>query len=238
VRAHILQYEPFEGPGSIATWLDTHQAVVTTTCLYRGNPQFPVVEDFDWLIVLGGGMSVNDETAFPWLVAEKAYVRRAIDGGKIVLGVCLGAQMIAAVLGSRVHRNAAREIGWFPIAREPDADRHPMGKLFPEECVVFHWHGETFDLPPGAVRLVRSAACLNQAFVWGDRVLGLQLHLEATPASARALIGGLEHELVPGPFVQDAAAMLSQPQRFDQANRLMDGLLGHLAEIYEDISGR
>ncbi len=222
-RAHVLQHVPFEGLGSIEPWLVREGYSITWTRLYAGG-NLPVPEDPDLLIVLGGPMSVNDETAFPWLRDEKRFVRRSIETGVPLLGICLGAQLIAAALDARVYPNRHREIGWFPVHRTPD-EPGVMG-VFPERFDAFHWHGETFDLPSGAALLAQSAACEHQAFSVGPSVVGLQFHLETTPASALSLVENCRDELVPGPFVQAGAAILGAPQAsYDRINELMAGLL-------------
>jgi GMP synthase (glutamine-hydrolysing) len=211
------------------TWFRAHGATITATYLYRGEA-LPQPQDFDWLVLMGGGMSVNDEAELPWLVAEKELVRRAIAADKHVLGVCLGAQLIASALGARVYKNAVKEIGWWKLAREESTANHPLSAALPNEAEVFHWHGETFELPPGAVRLARSEACANQAVAIGRRVLGLQFHLETTEASARELIAGSAADLaMPGPFVQTAESMLAKPERFAVLNEGMARVLEALA---------
>ena len=210
-------------------WFRGRGATVTATHLYRGE-SLPAPGAFDWLVVMGGGMSVNDERELPWLVPEKSLVRDAIAADKRVLGICLGAQMIASALGARVYKNTTKEIGWWPLTREPGAAAHALGAALPDGAEVFHWHGETFDLPPGGVRLARSAACLNQAIAVGPRVLGLQFHLETTEASARELIAGSASDLAtPGSFVQTPEAMLARPERFAALNAQMARVLETLA---------
>ncbi len=228
MRIHYFQHEPFEGMGGMEPWFRGRGDAIASTHLYRGDP-LPALDDFDWLVVMGGGMSVNDERALPWLVPEKALVRSAIAAGKRVLGVCLGAQMIASALGAKVYKNTFREIGWWKLSRERDAAGHPLGDALPDGNEVFQWHGETFDLPPGAVRLARSEACLNQAIAVGPRALGLQFHLETTEASARALIEELPGDMVSGPYVQTPEAMLARPERFAALNAQMGRLLEALA---------
>ena len=164
MKVQILQHVPFEGPGSMAAWLAARRADVACTRLFAGDP-LPRAEQVDALIALGGPMSVNDEDELEWLRPEKQLVRDAVARGLPVLGVCLGAQLIASALGARVYPGAAREIGWFPIRGLPDL---APGFQFPPECLAFHWHGETFDLPAGAVRLASSAGCENQAFQWSE----------------------------------------------------------------------
>ncbi len=229
MRVHYLQHEPFEGLGSMEAWFRGHGAAIAASHLYRGEA-LPALDDFDWLVVMGGGMSVNDEHELPWLVPEKALVRRAIAANKRVLGICLGAQMIASALGARVYKNTAKEIGWWRLTRERGAAAHPLGAALPDGAEVFHWHGETFDLPAEAVRLARSEACLNQAIAVGPRVLGLQFHLETTECSARELIDGSAGDLAnPGPFVQTPEAMLARPERFFALNAQMARVLETLA---------
>ena len=185
----------------------------------------PQMGEVDMLIVMGGPMSVNDEEIHPWLAAEKAYVREFLQSGKPMLGVCLGAQLMAAALGARVFPNPEKEIGWFPVFGTGEA----KGFRFPERLPVFHWHGETFELPPGAVRLASSEGCRNQAFQVGDRAVGLQFHLETTPDTARALVDHCRGEMTPGPYVQAAEEILSAPdERYREVNRVMGELLDWL----------
>ena len=231
MRVHVLQHVPFEGLGSIGAWLDGQGAVVTATRFFA-DALLPDPAAVDLLVVMGGPMSVNDESRHPWLVAEKRFVGRVIGSGRAVLGVCLGAQMIAAALGARVTPNPEREIGWFPVASVlPPAAAPQSAQLFrfPGESIVFHWHGETFAIPAGAVHLARSAACRNQAFQYGRRVLGLQFHLEMTPQSVAELVAAGRDQLVPERWVQPAAEILAAPaRRYRTANRLMAGLLSYL----------
>jgi GMP synthase (glutamine-hydrolysing) len=230
MKVHYLQHVPFEGIGSIAAWLTTRGAQVSATRFYE-SAQLPHPDDFDWLIVMGGPMSVNDEQHYPWLVPEKRLIREAIAGHKVVLGICLGAQLIANALGARVYPNADPEIGWLPIERVAAAGAHPCAGLFPPRCEVFHWHGETFDLPPGAVHLAQSTACANQAFLLGQRVLGLQFHLETTTASVQALIDNCGDELTSGRYVQSAQEMLATAERCAPINRLMADILSYFERM-------
>ncbi len=228
MHLHYLQHVPFEGPGSIATWAQARNHRISATRLYAGD-RLPPIETLDWLVIMGGPMSVHDEAAHPWLVDEKRYLARAIEAGKTVLGICLGAQLIAAVSGARVYRNAEKEIGWFPVEKTAAARASALGSGLPEVVEAFHWHGETFDLPAGGVHLARSAACEHQAFVCAERVVGLQFHLETTRAAAEELIRHCAGDLVDGPFVQSPAAMLADDRRFLKINsfmvRLLDGLV-------------
>ncbi len=203
MRAHYLQHADFEGPGSIETWLQRQGYGITSTHLYSRD-LLPKLNELDLLIVMGGPMSVNDESIYPWLTIEKQFIRDAIDAGIPVLGVCLGAQLIADVMGSRIFPANEREIGWYPV--QGIQHDNPGCFQLPEELRVLHWHGETFDLPVGAVRLASSPACENQAFQLGDRVIGLQFHLEATTRLVNAFVSADADTLANGgTFVQSAA---------------------------------
>ena len=228
MRVHCFQHVPFEGLGCIGTWLAA-QGIDAESTRFDETARLPAVRDIDLLIVLGGPMSANDAQQYPWLAAEKSFIRTAIREGKRVLGICLGAQLIASALGARVYRNAAREIGWHPIASVPGEPGNTAFQ-FPPSMQVFHWHGETFDLPAGSAQLARSVACENQAFQVGARVMGLQFHLETTPASARALVTHCPADLDPGTHVQSAAEILSAPDAYyATANAWMTQVLAHLA---------
>jgi GMP synthase-like glutamine amidotransferase len=227
MRVQIFQHERAEGPGAILPWLRRRGLSVGYTHWHAGERP-PALTELAGLAIMGGGMSVNDEVKHPWLVAEKEYVLEAIERGVPVLGVCLGAQLIASALGGRVHRNPHREIGWWPVSRVSGAERHPLGSGLPEASEVFHWHGETFTLPPKAVHLLRSAACENQAFAVGRRVLGVQFHPETTEESARRLIAEETGDFPTGPYVQSPAEMLSSAERFAGINRLLEKMLDAL----------
>jgi GMP synthase-like glutamine amidotransferase len=230
MRVHALQHVPFEGLGSIRPWLDSRRARVTVTRLFE-EARFPDPLDLDWLLVMGGPMSANDEGLHPWLVAEKRFIADAIASSRTVLGVCLGAQLIAGSLGAKIRPNREREIGWFPIEPAPGAHRSPFSSIFGAPLEVFHWHGETFELPPGATALARSAACDHQAFSIGTHVLGLQFHLETTAETARALIENCPADLAPGRWVQTGSEILRTHESFALLNRTMDRVLDRLEEL-------
>jgi GMP synthase-like glutamine amidotransferase len=225
MQVQVLQHVEFEGLGSIEPWLAERGANIRTTRLFRGE-LLPPPGSVDFVVAPGGPMSVNDEPDYPWLREEKAFVRAAIGRGTAVLGICLGAQLIASALGGRVYPNAVKEIGWFPVEAVPagaDVFR------FPDRATVFHWHGETFDLPPGAVRLARSAGCANQAFQLGRNVIGLQFHLETTAAVSDRLIRNCRPELVSASFVQTEAELHAAPAAaYEGINRLMADVLAYL----------
>lgn len=225
MRIHVLQHVAFEGPAAIGEWARRNGHIVSCSRLDWGD-SLPDVAGLDFLVVMGGPMSVNDERDCPWLKEEKALVRRAMEAGRRVLGVCLGAQMIASAMGARVYRGAEKEIGWFPVRRVTDSG---LGAVFPPVFTPLHWHGETFDLPAGAVRLAETDAVPNQAFQLGSAV-GLQFHLEATRESVKEMVENAGHEIESGhPFQQDAGELLAQAAHASpDAQAVLFRLLDHL----------
>ncbi len=226
MRAHCFQHVPFEGLGSIESWLDSNGYELTRTRFFE-SADLPDPKAIDLLLITGGPMSVNDEAYFPWLALEKHFVRELIESGKAVLGICLGAQIIANAMGAAVFPNCVKEIGWFPIHAVVSRERSVF--TFPPVEVVFHWHGETFDLPRGAIRLARSEGCQNQAFQLGKRVIGLQFHLEVTPQSVQQIVSNCYEDLVPSRYVQTREEILSaSPSRYKLINALMSDVLSFL----------
>ncbi len=228
MRIHVLQHVPFEDAANIGVWARARDHEVTRTLLYAGESP-PQADAFDWLVVMGGPMNADEEARYPWLAAEKRRIAEAVEAGRTVLGVCLGAQLLASVLGGRVYRAARREIGWFPVRLTGEGRRDPFLEAFPSEFLAFHWHGDTFDLPPGALRVAETDACPNQAFVVGRRLVGLQFHLDYSEASIRKMIAHCAGELTGGPFVQPAEAMLPAPARIEATQALLETLLDRLA---------
>jgi GMP synthase-like glutamine amidotransferase len=224
---HYLQHVEYEPPGYVAEWAREQGDEVTGTHLHDGE-SLPEPDAFDWLVVMGGPMGVYDDEEHPWLVDEQALIQEAITAEKGVLGICLGAQLVAAALGADVYPAEESEIGWFPVEATPAASATPFSSLG-ETYEAFHWHGDTYDLPAGATHVARTGACENQAFLAEDgRVVGLQFHLEVTPETVEELLGSAE-ALGDEPHVQDASTIC---EGVDQ----LDALHGRLEPILESIA--
>lgn len=202
-----LQHVPFEGPASLTDWAHTRGHSIHCHGLYE-TAALPPIKEFDGLFIMGGPMNIHDDADYPWLAAEKAYIRAAIQSGHYVVGICLGAQLIAEALDATVTRGPSPEIGWFPIHR---AKSCPKTLPLPEELTVLHWHGDQFDLPVGATRIAHSEICPTQGFIFKSNTLALQCHLEATPESLSALVSECEGELIPEASVMPAGRLLNQP---------------------------
>lgn len=227
MRTHWLQHVPYEGLGHLEGWLAARSASVACTRLFAGDP-LPDPATVDLLVILGGPMSVNDEDALPWLRAEKAFIRGAIDAGCGVLGICLGAQLVASALGAKVGPSPEREVGWWPVTACDAADNGD-GFRFPAAVTCLQWHGESFALPPGAIHLAQSPGCPHQAMQVGKRVLGVQFHPEATPAWVGAVLSHSPGALLPGRFVTTEADLtVDLETRCRPANLLAENMLSYI----------
>jgi GMP synthase-like glutamine amidotransferase len=219
MRLHYLQHVPFEDLANIEDWAKARGHKITKTMLFDGQ-ELPAMDQFDWLMIMGGPMNVYEEGKYSWLPREKEFIHGAIVSDKMVLGICLGAQLIADVLGGRVRRNEFREIGWHPVKLTPEGRMSSIFKVLPEEFTAFHWHADTFDLPPNAIRMAKSEGCVNQAFELG-KAIGLQFHLESSMDSIDHLIKNCSDELADGKYVQGPKELLSHTDRFSKINVLM-----------------
>ncbi|WP_423126755.1 type 1 glutamine amidotransferase [Gaoshiqia sp. Z1-71] len=227
-RIHYLQHVAFEGLGCIDEWVRNKGHRLTATRFYLGE-SLPDPDSFDWLIVMGGPMGIYDEAFFPWLTAEKQFLKKALADGKVILGICLGAQLLADALGVQVISGNEKEIGWFPVKKTPEASKAPLLSAMPDELTVFHWHGDQFQIPPGATRLAESKACANQLFLYGDRVAGLQFHFEATPESIEAMLEHAGDELKEaGPFIQTKENIRAGYSHCPANNKIMFSILDRL----------
>jgi lipoate-protein ligase B len=233
MRILCLQHVPFEGPGALANWAHSHGHSLRCHPLYENTPA-PFIDTFDFLLIMGGPMNIYEEAKYPWLVAEKSLIRSAIDADKFVLGICLGGQIIADALGAAVQPGPQPEIGWFPIERSPEC---PPWCILPDTLTVLHWHGDRFDIPKGASRIATSAACENQGFAYGERVLALQCHLEATPDSLTALTNACGDELeADGAYIMPAERLLAEPTAtYAQMQATLFGILDRMTAPIEVI---
>ena len=217
-----IQHVPFEGPGLIASWMQARGHKFQCIALWNGDP-LPDPAGVDGLVIMGGPMNVDEHDAHPWLVGEIEFIRQVIDADKPVLGICLGGQLMARALDAAVHAGGQPEIGWFETRLVSPA---PLLAGLPASFDAYHWHGDTFDIPNGATRVLESDACANQGFVFGDRALALQCHLETTPESARDIIDNSTWAVTP--TAQSAEAMLVQAGRFAALQPIMHSVLGRL----------
>ena len=197
----VFQHDPFEDLGFFAEILEKQKANYRVIRLFHGELPAENWEQLRALIVLGGPMSAHDEDGYPFLHCEKTIIRAAMDENVPVLGICLGAQLIAAALGTSVFHGRVREIGWSPISITPHGQVDSLLGYLPENATVFQWHGDGFDLPSGAIRLASSVHYDNQAFRLGKNIYGLQFHLEVTPRMIERWIEERSKDLAQAPYV-------------------------------------
>lgn len=232
MRIHYLQHVPFEDLANIEGWAEKRGHAVTVTRLFSDDV-LPEPETFDWLIVMGGPMNIYEEGEYPWLKREKQFIKRTISmEGKVVLGICLGAQLIADILGGKVFRNDHKEIGWFPVSLTNEGKKSAFFSHLPEEFTAFHWHGDTFEIPKGCMRTVKSEGCKNQAFEYDNRVIGLQFHLESSNDSIQRLIAHCGGDLAAGKYVQTAEEMMRQIKNANKIELLLTKLLDSMERAF------
>ncbi|NBC84168.1 MAG: amidotransferase [Bacteroidetes bacterium] len=216
----IIQHVPFEGPGAIEKWAAERNYLYNIHKVYA-NERFPDVSDISGLVVMGGPMSVNDHAIFPWISDEIGFIKECIKQNVPVVGICLGAQFLAKAMNAKVYKAKEKEIGWFPItfniSRFPD-------KMQPvdHQTDVFHWHGETFDLPGDCKLLASSKSTPNQLFLYEKRILGIQFHIELNHENINQLIENCREELSEhGPYIMSEEAMKMKSIDYPQLHTLL-----------------
>ncbi len=207
MHIHYFQHDHFEDLGFIADWATEHNFTTSVT-RFDIKQEFPSHDEYDWLVVLGGKMGVYESDQYDWITPEIEFIRAAIQKGKIVIGICLGSQMVANALGAKVYKNTEPEMGFFPITFNSDARKDSIFKHFPAELNSMHMHFDIFDLPTGAICMASSEVTPCQAFRYGENVFALQFHFEVTEANAANFIQEITPEIVMGRLVQQPPEML------------------------------
>ena len=219
----------FEGPGAIEQWIRRNNHILEFTRFHDGDP-LPGYSDVDMLIIMGGPMNVYDFHIHPWMPDEIEWVSSYIQKGKPALGICLGAQIIATALGAEVYPGDQKEIGWYNVQFLPALGDFRIWKDLPGTRKVFHWHGDTFPIPKGATRIASSLAFANQGFIYNNRVLALQFHLEVTPGGVKDLVDHCRSEIVPGPSIQTEREILGENKSYPANQELIFQLLDYLSK--------
>jgi GMP synthase-like glutamine amidotransferase len=218
MRIHILQHTIETPPGSVLDWLKARGHSFSITRFFAADA-LPEAKDIDWLIICGGGMGVHDIDRYPWLENEKRLIKAVIERGSVVLGLCLGGQLIAEACGADVRRHAHWEVGWHPVKFEDGC-----------ELTVFQFHQDTFGIPNGATRLASNAICANQGFIYKERVVGLQFHPEATETWVRSCAS--EREYPAGPHVQTPDQVLARLDALAPLREWFFALLDRMCSTY------
>lgn len=191
----VIQHAACETPGTIAEVLRAKGVGLRFIRPFAGDPLPRRLEAADGLILMGGPMSVYEHAQYPFLREERRLIEHALREGKPVLGVCLGSQLLAATLGASVTRGLEPEIGWYPVSLTDAARLDPLWEGVDPTFMAFHWHGDVFELPKGAVSLARSERTLHQAFRFGGTAYGLLFHLEMTEAMIHEMVRTFAEDL-------------------------------------------
>ncbi len=226
MKVHCLTHVSYEGPGYILQWLEEKEHSITFTRFYE-DAALPDVSSIDAVVVMGGPMGTSDEENFPWLRKEKEFLYRCIAAGKRILGICLGAQLIAEVLGADIHTAPYKEIGWFPVYPAENALQTTwFTQLFEQKPMLFHWHGDQFMLPQKSPDLLKTDALSHQAFLCGNGIIGLQFHAEVTEYSLNDMLENGKNELSEnGKYIQNADFIRCNSHFIPSCNRLMSQIL-------------
>jgi GMP synthase-like glutamine amidotransferase len=230
MHIHYFQHDHFEDLGYIGNWAASHNFATSVT-RFDLNPEFPSPEDFDWLVIMGGKMGVNDSAEFPWIEPEIEFIKKAIQTGKIVIGICLGSQLVAKALGAEVYKNKEQEIGFMPVYFNHDALNDTVFRHFPQKLTVMHMHFDVFDLPSGAINMAKSEVTPCQAFRYGKNVFALQFHFEISESNAADFIREITPEIVPGKHVQSPDAMMKYIDSCQMNNLIFSKTLDSIVAI-------
>lgn len=223
IRIHIIQHVEFEKPGLIEKWVKENNHSISFSYLYK-NQLLPDFKDFDLLLILGGPAGVYETSKFEWIEPEIKFIKECIKRKKAILGICLGAQLLAAALGSEVYKGPHKEIGWLPVTFDST-----ILSFLPEKLTVFHWHGDTFDIPDGAARFASTEGVPNQAFIYNNNVIALQFHLEVTPANVDLMLENCSDDITSEKYVQTADLIKNRANK-PESEKLLFEILNLLSD--------
>lgn len=207
LNIHYYQHVNHEGPGVIQNWCYDNGHNMTRTN-FRVNDDIPNPDLYDVLIIMGAHFSVHDTDKYPWLIKEKRSIDRALNDGKKVLGICLGAQLIAEVLGAEVKKSEFKELGWHKIKFSKEGMNSKLFNHYPQIHDMFHWHGETFNLPDNCMLVAESEACQNQIFQYGELAVGFQCHPELSEYHIGRMLEKSSDCLTDGKYVNSKEEIL------------------------------
>jgi GMP synthase-like glutamine amidotransferase len=229
MRLHLLHHDPVDfSRTNISRWAEKKGYSLAHTYLCN-NEALPAMEDFDWLIIMGGSQHAWEEDVHPWLPAEKKFIARVLEGNKIMLGLCFGAQLLAETLGAEVFVNSYNEIGWYEVTLTPEGQQSYLFQNVPEQFTTFHWHADHFSLPHGCTRLAYSEATENQAYISQKRpIAGIQFHPEYPLETVKYFLREFGDEMLMGPYVAGKQKILSQTDQTPETYALMAAILDNM----------
>ncbi len=230
LNINCFMHVSFEGPGIMADWIREKGHHLVYTRLYEEDP-LPDPATVDLLILMGGPMDVFDYHMHAWMQEEIEWVKDFIQLGNPVLGICLGAQILAVALGEEVYPGPEKEIGWHTLQFLPSLGEFKIFSELPVSRKVFHWHGDTFNIPAEATRIASTRLFPNQGFIYDRRVLALQFHLEVTPESVKGMVEHCGDELVEGEHIQKAGEILAETAYFENNQQVLFQFLDYLCAL-------
>ncbi len=233
MRIHLLEHDPLDmSRTNITMWAKQHGYPLTHTYLCSGE-KLPAIDDFDWLMVMGGSPHAWEEKENPWLPGEKAFIARVLDSGKLIFGVCFGAQLLAEALGGKLFPNKLKEIGWYEISVTPEGQDSFLFKNIPNRFMSFHWHSDHFSLPPGCVKLAKSEPTANQVYICKTHpVVGVQFHPEYSREMVKYFAHNESAEWKTDRFVSGKEAVLEQTDNLPDTYWLMTILLDNMEQKF------
>ena len=240
-RLLVFQHVPHEILGTLHPMLKDAGFRIRYVNFGRSNHSIPKLRNYDGLVVLGGPMNVDQSDEYPYLVPEVEAIGEFIGMDAPMLGVCLGSQLIAKALGADVRGNTKKEIGWYDLSTTEEGKKDPLLGGFGPVEKVFQWHGDTFGIPEGAVRLASSPLCDNQAFRYGDKVYGFQFHLEVDePMIERWLVAPVNRKELEdlGGEISPEAIRAQTPGYMRGLSRLSEGAFGGFIGLFGAASGK
>jgi len=225
MKVHGLLHVEFEDLGAIHTILREKEITYSQTNLYNGEV-LPNMDTFDCLIVMGGPMGIYDDERYPWLEEERAFIQKAIDLKKRILGICLGSQLIAHALGAKVYKGPFKEIGWHTVNFSSPFRQFMEAN---KKMIVFHWHGDTFSLPEGCVPVGRSEGGILQGFIYDNHVLALQFHLEMTEEGIEKILvnggGEIDEVALDHIYIQSKQEIQARKRHFEENEKLLTNVI-------------
>ena len=229
MRLHTLEHDDWDfSRTNITRWVDKKGHQMASTNVFKSAP-FPKLDDFDWLMVMGGSMHAWEVDSHAWLKPEKDFIAEVVEAGKVVIGICFGAQLLAETLGGNVFTNEEPEIGWYPVSITDEGRQSFLFDGLPETFTTFHWHSDHFSLGSGCVCLATSQPTANQAFVRPDLpVVGLQFHPEYTRRMIHYFSEEFGDLMIPDTFVAGPDAVIKQTKEMPDTYWLMEGLLNNI----------
>jgi GMP synthase-like glutamine amidotransferase len=233
MRIQLIEHDPEDfSRTNISFWAAKKGHQVNQIYICK-NEALPSIDSFDWLMVMGGSQNAWDEQANSWLRQEKAFIADAVAQGKLYLGICFGAQMLAEALGGKIFPNEHKEIGWHDVSLNGQGRESFLFQNVPPSFVTFHWHSDHFSLPDNCTRLACSPPTENQAFVGNERpVVGLQFHPEYTRDMIRYYAAEHSQDWVPDRYVGSGTDILARTEEIPDTYWLMETLLNNMEEKF------